>query len=95
MWDNDQYHKFIGLLRSYLPLAGADSLDPSANLTELGLDSLNTVEILVRLEDEFGVGLPDEELTPQTFATVGSLWSALTRYAPAPATDPTFAHELR
>jgi acyl carrier protein len=76
MLDQDKaFRKFMDLLCSYLPLAGSDSLDPSSELVDLGLDSFNTVEILVRLEEEFGVELPDEELTVETFATVGSLWS--------------------
>jgi acyl carrier protein len=90
MPDHDKaFQTFMELLCSYLPLAGSDSLDPSSQLVDLGLDSFNTVEILVRLEEEFSVELPDEELTAETFATVGSLWSlveaALRQSATAPA----------
>ena len=72
---DDAYRTFLDLLCSYLPLAASDSLDPSSELVDLGLDSFNTVEILVRLEEEFGIELPDEELTVETFQTVNSLWS--------------------
>jgi acyl carrier protein len=72
---DEAYRAFVDLLRSYLPLAGPSALDLSSELVDLGLDSLNTVEIVVRLEEEFGIELPDEELTVETFETVGSLWS--------------------
>lgn len=86
MQDNDEsYGVFTGLLRSYLPLAGPGPLRPSDNLMDLGLDSLNTVEILVRLEETFDVQLPDEDLTVETFASVGSLWSVLTGLSSTPA----------
>jgi acyl carrier protein len=88
MLDNDEsFRKFTGLLQSYLPLSGSGPLDPSANLMDLGLDSLNTVEILVRLEEAFDIRLPDEELIMETFETVGSLWSVLTGIANSPADE--------
>jgi acyl carrier protein len=72
---DEAYQAFADLLRSYLPLAGPTSLDLSSGLVDLGLDSLNTVEIVVRLEEEFGIELSDEDLTVEAFETVGSLWS--------------------
>ncbi|WP_405059125.1 phosphopantetheine-binding protein [Kribbella sp. NBC_01505] len=53
------------------PLAASDAL------FDLGVDSFGTVELLIALEDRFGVRLPDQALTAETFATVGSLWSVL------------------
>ncbi|KAI9029400.1 acyl carrier protein-like protein [Hyaloraphidium curvatum] len=48
-------------------LKGFDKVDPSkispeANfMTDLGLDSLDTVEVTMAIEEEFNVELPDEE----------------------------------
>jgi acyl carrier protein len=82
---NDKsFEMFASVLREYLPLAGADPLDPTARLVDLGLDSLNTVEILVRMEEEFNVQFPDEDLTVDTFASVGSLWSVLSALVDVP-----------
>ncbi len=39
-----------------------DSIDPSKELRELGLDSLDIVELLLELEDSFGVQFTSEEL---------------------------------
>lgn len=38
---------------------------------DLGLDSLDTVEILMQLEDAFGIDIPDEAVT--TFKNVGDV----------------------
>lgn len=47
-------------------------ITPEAKFIEdLGADSLDTVELLMALEDEFGVKIPDEEAEKLT--TVGSV----------------------
>lgn len=39
-----------------------DKITPEARLIEdLGADSLDTVEMLMTLEDEFGIAIPDDE----------------------------------
>ena len=40
-------------------------MEPESTLEEIGLDSLGTVEILVAVEDEFGIQLDTEE-NPKT-----------------------------
>ena len=41
----------------------ASKLSETTNIAEeLGADSLDLVEILMSLEDEFGVSIPDEEI---------------------------------
>ena len=46
-------------------------------LKELGLDSMQAVELLLDLEDELGIVLPDDAMTAETFATPGSLKAAV------------------
>ncbi|MFD5478825.1 phosphopantetheine-binding protein [Streptomyces hawaiiensis] len=66
---------FESLLRAYLPLLPTESpLAEDASLAQLGLDSLGTVGMLVELEETFEVTIPDESLTPETFATPIVLW---------------------
>ncbi|MFE9040570.1 phosphopantetheine-binding protein [Streptomyces sp. NPDC007818] len=70
--------RFEEVLREHLPLLedGRD-LPPDASLTTLGLDSLSTVHLLIGLEDALGVTIPDALLTPENFATAGTLRTAL------------------
>jgi acyl carrier protein len=68
---------FAALLLHYLKLAGAADLTPDAELRALGLDSMRAVELLFAVEDAYAVVIPDERLTDETFATVGSLWAVV------------------
>ena len=39
----------------------------------IGLDSVETVTLVVSLEEEFEISIPDDELTVDLFKTVGTL----------------------
>ena len=54
-------------------------LTPNANLTYLGMDSLDIFEIIMRLERKFGVDVPDSEFTSYTNITVAELLNKFTR----------------
>ncbi|GAA0440301.1 hypothetical protein Acor_12910 [Acrocarpospora corrugata] len=70
-------HEFQAVLRRYLPYAGPGDLTPGDDLTSLGLDSMGVVQLMVDLEDGYDLELPDDILSEETFATVGSLWLTL------------------
>jgi acyl carrier protein len=68
------------LLRKYLPdVPLGATLSPEENLADLGADSLVLVELIMALEDEYGIVFTDDLLTPETFETVGSLAAAVRR----------------
>ena len=49
----------------------ADQVNPEAKFIEdLGADSLDTVELVMKLEEEFGIDIPDED--SEKILTVGS-----------------------
>jgi acyl carrier protein len=56
-----------------------DRLDPDVELSDLGLDSLTSVRLLVDIESYFEIEIPFEDLVPETFRTLGSLNSAVER----------------
>ena len=67
---------FEDALRQNLPLLEpSEPLLPDAKLTELGLDSMSTVQLLVVLEEVFARMLPDELITNDTFATPADVWA--------------------
>ena len=47
----------------------ADVVETASFTNDLGADSLDTVELIMEFEKEFGVSIPDEEA--QKIATVG------------------------
>jgi diaminopimelate decarboxylase len=69
---------FDQILRRHLKyLDPGDALDPDQPLRDLGLDSMQAVELLFDVEDRFDRVLDDEELTAETFATARSLWAVI------------------
>jgi acyl carrier protein len=44
-----------------LGVAEADVTNEKAFVADLGADSLDTVELVMALEDEFGIEIPDED----------------------------------
>ncbi|MEC3998163.1 phosphopantetheine-binding protein [Actinacidiphila sp. DG2A-62] len=85
MADTEIPRSFQEVLLPHLPYAEASELSAADDLAALGLDSMGVVQLLAELEDAFGVELPDEALTEETFETVGSLWSAVDAHTAAGA----------
>ena len=69
---------FLGILYGHLKQIGeGDSLTMESNLYVLGLDSMAAVNLLLELEEVFGVVFPDTFLTESTFETPQALKSAI------------------
>ena len=48
-------------------LVAADSISADTNIVDdLGADSLDVVELIMSVEDEFGISIPDEDATELT-----------------------------
>jgi acyl carrier protein len=48
-----------------------------ARLSDLGLNSLGTVRLVMDIEDTLGISIPDELLVMETFASAEALWSVI------------------
>ncbi|MET8543886.1 acyl carrier protein [Kitasatospora sp. NPDC004799] len=73
-WDT----AFEELLLQTLPrLAARGPLTGEASLRAAGLDSLAMVELLVQVEQVYGISIPDGELVADTFATPAQLWDVI------------------
>jgi acyl carrier protein len=53
--------KIKKVVASQLSIGEDEIKEASSFTTDLGADSLDTVELVMALEDEFGVEIPDEE----------------------------------
>jgi acyl carrier protein len=56
-----------------------ESLDENADLFAAGLDSLAIVNVLMRLEEEFDIELPDDMLQRKSFSSIATIDSVVTR----------------
>jgi acyl carrier protein len=76
MWDE----RFETLLRSHLPfLEPEGEVAGDLNLREFGLDSLGVVDLLVSLEEAYGVRFIGEDLKMDTFTAPSVLWATLSK----------------
>ena len=59
-----------------------NGIDDNAALFEdgLGLDSIDALELVVGLEQEFGISIPDEDVGKEAFASVEALCSYVERH---------------
>ena len=53
-----------------------ETLDDQADLYAAGLSSLATVHVMLAMENEFGIEIPDRLLTRQLFRSINSLAAA-------------------
>ena len=76
---------FETLIKSYLA-DGESVVTPEARLAEFGLDSMTTVSLILDLEAQYSVQIPDEELLTLTNTDLRRMWDVLER-AGAPGAD--------
>lgn len=74
--------RFTNLLAPFLKFSNDSAITPESNLRDLGMDSMQSIELMFAIEDTYGIMLPDDELNDATFATAGSLWRAIAAQLP-------------
>jgi acyl carrier protein len=69
---------FESLLRRHLRFLPAEAtLEPADDLRALGLDSMATIELMLNLEDKYGVAFPDDALAAAAWSTPAALWNTV------------------
>jgi acyl carrier protein len=64
----------LHLLRQHAPeLPALDAEAAVASLPRAGLTSMAAVKLMLALEAEFAIAIPDPDLTPENFATLASI----------------------
>ena len=70
------YPEFQAILAKQLRIADPDTITPASRIQkDLGADSLDILQLLMKLEDNYGYSIPDEELAK--FQTVGDVLTFL------------------
>ena len=66
------FEKVKSIVSEQLSIDNPDTITLETSLTEdLEADSLDAVEVIMALEDEFGIEIPDEEA--ENFNTIGDI----------------------
>jgi acyl carrier protein len=52
---------------------GALAVAADQNLSEAGLTSLDMVNLMLAIEDEFGIEIPQRRMTPANFRTIAAI----------------------
>jgi acyl carrier protein len=73
----------LALVREKL-FDGGEELTDGTDLFAAGLDSMGIMQLMILLEERFGVRVPESAVTRENFATVASL-AAMVRRCGAPA----------
>lgn len=55
----------------------ADALAPDQDLGEAGLDSMASIDLLLDIEDRFGIAIPDDLLTEDSFTSLAEIGKML------------------
>jgi acyl carrier protein len=80
--------ELLRLVREHL-LDGIDEdFDALSSLPDAGLDSMAIMQLLLLIEDRFGVWLPEEDLTRENFGCIRSLARAVLRRHAARGGEP-------
>ena len=69
---------FLKIIRKHIkPLNKASDLNWDHTLTELGIDSMSLPHLVLDIEQQFYLVIPDEYLNEKTFSTVNALWNTI------------------
>ena len=55
------------------------TLPPDTTLDVIGIDSVGMIDLLYKLEEVFGIQIPDDDVTPENFASIASLTDMVQR----------------
>jgi acyl carrier protein len=71
MEDKDMLEKVIEILSEFTALEKDKITEESALIADLGLNSLDVINVVVAFEEEFDIDIPDKAI--KSFSTVGDI----------------------
>ena len=77
--------RLIGLIRQILgPAGGVRPMPIDARLSDLGMSSIKMVKLMLAIEVEFNLAIPQADITPENFESIASVEAMLTRLGESP-----------
>lgn len=55
-------------------------ISSSTLFSEIGIDSVTVIELVMHIDDEFGIDIPPNDLTPENMVSVDALTECAMRY---------------
>jgi acyl carrier protein len=71
--------RLLTLIGQILNQADAHNVPVDARLSELGMSSIKMVNLMLAVEGEFDLSIPQNEITPENFRSVTSIEALLGR----------------
>lgn len=72
--------RLIGLVRQILgPPAANRPLPIDARLSDLGMSSIKMVNLMLAVEGEFSIAIPQQDITPENFHSIASVEALVSR----------------
>ena len=76
--------RLLGLVRQILGSPAATRPLPiDARLTDLGMSSIKMVNLMLSVEAEFDITIPQSDINPENFASLASVEALITRISAA------------
>lgn len=80
--------RLLALVRNILgPAALSRPLPIDARLSELGVSSLKMVSLMLAIEAEFNLTIPQNEITPENFASLASVEALIGKITGTPCAE--------
>ena len=74
------HERIVGLVERILErTAGAAPVEPRARLAELGMSSMKMINLMIAIEVEFDLSIPQAEITPDNFESIASVETLVVR----------------
>ena len=74
------HDRIVGLVERILErTAGAAPLTVTARLSELGMSSMKMINLMLAIEVEFDLSIPQAEITPDNFESIASVETLVVR----------------
>jgi acyl carrier protein len=74
------HERIVGLVERILERkAGSAPFDPGARLNELGMSSMKMINLMLAIEVEFDVTIPQSDITPDNFDSIASVEALVVR----------------